>query len=159
MESLLPALLVLAFVLLRLLGSRKQQRQDTQQHLPSEEVHSDGDMDEALRQIREALGMPTPVASPPDLPARLPVPVSPPTPRPAPPARVMQNEVRVPARRIAEGPVAPRPVKQRVAPPSASAATDTTKSLLDALDSPDAAGRALLLGEVFGPPHSKRRRS
>ncbi len=73
MDSLLPILLLVVFFVLRALGSRKPQHPDPSQlDAPpaSPDASSDDEMDLALRQIREALGMPVPPqpAPPPLLP-------------------------------------------------------------------------------------------
>lgn len=172
MENLLPLLFFFVFIALRLLGSRKPQRPAQPGQHPGELEARDEDMDEALRQIREALGMPQPVPRP--APAPPPEPL--PAPRPVPPPRA-ETVSRSPPR-----PTAPRPAPSlfhddafaqkktpfapaeshvqasRVARNAPAPRRRPRRNLTALLDSPRDLQQALLLSEIFGPPRSHRGR-
>ena len=104
MESLLPLLLFVVFFALRALAN-KQRRPDAPPpgETPADERLAQGDteMDDALRQIREALGMP--VEAPRPAPAPVPVPRA-----TLPPAR-MEAPPSTPPARLEKQRLAPRP--------------------------------------------------
>lgn len=152
MESLLPFLLFFVFIALRLLGGRKKAS-------PRLEAGDAGepDMDEALRQIRQALGMPDdrPRVERPLPPAVLPPrPVAPPpaavppapSPRPTHPAGTRYSSERF----AGPSPLAPRAASSPAAAPPPPPAPPAV--FLSGAE----ARRAILLAEILGPPRSQR---
>lgn len=157
MESLLPLLLFILFIALRAFASRKSGAQ-RREPLPEGESYTEEpevEMDEALRQIREALGMPTPPPRPAPLPPPTPVqlPAPPPLQSMKPPARRSQWQQEWQTKPFVPG--EKHVHVSRVAPPKPKARPTPAAGLFD---SPADTRRAFLASEIFGRPRSQRPR-
>lgn len=159
MDSELLSLLALGLYLLyRLFTGRGGQRPQAPRP-PDAEPAAANELEEALREIREALGM--------EVPENRPAPASPPAvPTPSPPPRrpeffplerTTQETVREPQ------PAAPAEwdaAASRANPDTPPAAAPTTAAhrpdILGRLRTPAAARDAFVLSELLGPPRSRR---
>lgn len=178
MDSLLPLLLFLVFIALRALSNRKATERPAPGQQPGGDAvaERDPDMDEALRQIREALGMPSPPppqprpapaaqAPPPLPPPARPLPPKPaPLPaKPAPLSKARPAEFRERPKVFAEDrferardtfvPPHAAPHLRRVEPAPAPPHDDP---LAQQLRAAGGAEQAVLFSEIFGRPRSQR---
>lgn len=154
-ESLFWVLIAVIYFVLQLLGARKKAPQPRTPQ-PMETDGGDGTsspevtMDDALRELREALGFPTAEPKP------RPTPETVRQPSPTPPKR----ETRRPAQPLpsvdAPLPDLPMPALKKALLKAPARRRRTTTALARRLRDPDAARDAVILTEVLGPPRAKR---
>lgn len=177
-ETLFYLLLVVAYVVYQIVGSRNQSRKPSprpqEPHPPrasepesSKPASASDELDQALREIRQALGMePPPAPAPSPAPEKKPQPVPAPKsvrPKTAPPEPTSPQQAAPWAEQaleaestemIGEADTLLEEVEVRSQP--ASAPASRRPALLERLRTPGAARDAIVLSEILGPPRSKR---
>lgn len=176
-DLLIYVAFLVIYLIFQVLGAKNKQKRKAQQQPdalalpPGTQATPEPTLDDALREIRRALGMEMPAPEP------IPPPAPPPTQEPAPyvpsrlPSRKRPTEFVERTSHFSddEFDALPRGVEgfddPHFAPPSpidpaygrpARQAAVPPQAVLDALRSPDAARKAFLLHEILGPPRARR---
>lgn len=178
-EELFWVALLIIYFFFQVLGGRKKQQQQQKRRQPADGAERqpappqrEPELDDALKEIRRALGFPDEEPEPEPAAAEVPAPQKPPqkfpprtteTPRtlgrPSPPP---SGRIPVPDKafkreeafeKMAELP----PIQEPLETPGRSKKSSRRPHLMKKLHDPAAAREAFLMKEIFGPPRAKRR--
>ncbi|MDX1548671.1 MAG: hypothetical protein R3247_16865 [Rhodothermales bacterium] len=181
-DLLIYVAFLVIYLIFQVLGAKNKQKRKAQPQPdapalpPGTQAAPEPTLDDALREIRRALGMEMPEPAPEPLPPPVPAPAQKPAPYvPSTPSRLPARKrptefvERTPHFSDAEFDAQPRGVEgfddPHFAPPSpldpaygrpTRRAAVPPQSVLNALRSPDAARKAFLLHEILGPPRARR---
>jgi hypothetical protein len=158
LETLGPLALILLYLLFQLFTRRKQPEKRPPLPRPEqarEDAQEPATLQEALSEIRRAMGMEEP--EPYHAPPRPPAPVrAPEWRRPVPATPTRTRERGAPRKEKSLSPRRSTPVLDD-SPEAGADAHVRRQALLERLSTPDSAREAVLLADILGPPKSRRR--